>query len=86
MKEEDNHDSFREDSALARLLGITTYSGRDKFREDRRNEIFEYSKTLPGPMNAGGKSRQAEALLWAQEDQAAWDAAAAVDEDVDWVE
>ncbi|KAJ7479805.1 hypothetical protein FB451DRAFT_1534874 [Mycena latifolia] len=86
VKEEDNPDSFREDPALARLLGITTYSGRDKFRNDRQNEIFEYSKTLPGPTNAGGKSRKAEALLWAQEDKAAWDAAAAVEEDVDWIE
>ncbi|KAJ7746142.1 hypothetical protein DFH07DRAFT_963020 [Mycena maculata] len=74
----------KEAPALAKLVGITTYSGRDN--DDRHDEIHEYSKTLPGTTNAGGKFRKAEALLWAKEDQALWDAAAAVQEDVDWVE
>ncbi|KAJ7473221.1 hypothetical protein FB451DRAFT_1398357 [Mycena latifolia] len=34
-------------------------------------------------MNASGKFRKAEALLWAMEDQAAWDAATTADDDVD---
>ncbi|KAJ7758976.1 hypothetical protein DFH07DRAFT_772312 [Mycena maculata] len=34
----------------------------------------------------GGKFRKAEALLWAKEDQASWEATAVVDEDVDWVQ
>ncbi|KAJ7202012.1 hypothetical protein GGX14DRAFT_399589, partial [Mycena pura] len=85
-EEEDNNNAFREAPALSRLLGITAYSGRDKFRDDRHNEIYEYAKTLPGTTNAGGKFRKAEALMWAQEDRAVWDAAAAVQEDVDWNE
>jgi hypothetical protein len=42
----------------------------------------EFSKTLPRPTNAGGKFQKAEAPLWVTEDQAFWDAAAAVEEDV----
>jgi hypothetical protein len=72
--------------ALAKLFGLGAYTGRDKFREDRHEEIDEYSKSLPGAINAGGKFRKAEALLWAKEDQASWNAAAATDEDVDWKE
>ncbi|KAJ7328262.1 hypothetical protein DFH08DRAFT_815768 [Mycena albidolilacea] len=60
-------------------------TGRDKFREDRHDEIHEYSKTLPGAINAGGKFRKAESLMWAEEDQASWEAAASSEEDVDWV-
>jgi hypothetical protein len=37
-------------------------------------------------MNAGGKFRKAEALLWAQEDQASWEAAVKAEENVDWAE
>ncbi|KAJ7507412.1 hypothetical protein B0H11DRAFT_2218260 [Mycena galericulata] len=85
-QEQDVKESFREAPALAKLVGITAYSGRDKFRDDRHDQIHEYSKTLPGTVNAGGKFRKAEALLWTKEDQAFWDAAAAVDEDVDWAE
>ncbi|KAJ6552463.1 hypothetical protein DFH09DRAFT_1497302 [Mycena vulgaris] len=70
---------------LAKLLGLGAYTGRDKFREDRHDEIHEYSKTLNGPMNAGGKFRRAEKPLWAKEDQASWEAAVASDENVDWV-
>ncbi|KAJ7430065.1 hypothetical protein B0H11DRAFT_1943751 [Mycena galericulata] len=73
-------------AALAKVIGLNVYTGRDKFRDDRHDDIHEYSKTLPGAMNAGGKFRKAEALLWAKEDQASWEAAAAADEDVDWVE
>ncbi|KAJ7725413.1 hypothetical protein DFH07DRAFT_970850, partial [Mycena maculata] len=68
------------------LLGLIVDTGRDKFREDRHDEIHEYSKTLPATINAGGRFRKAEAELWAKEDQAAWDAAAASNEDVDWAE
>ncbi|KAJ7449767.1 hypothetical protein B0H11DRAFT_1928545 [Mycena galericulata] len=73
-------------AALAKVIGLNVYTSRDKFRDDRHDNIHEYSKTLPGAMNAGGKFRKAEALLWAKEDQASWAAAAAADQDVDWVE
>ncbi|KAJ7614290.1 hypothetical protein DFH06DRAFT_1146436 [Mycena polygramma] len=68
-------------SAVAKLMGMMQYGGRDKFRDDRHDEIHEYSKTLPGDGNPGGKFRKAEALLWEKEDQASW---AMVEEDVDW--
>ncbi|KAJ6582151.1 hypothetical protein B0H19DRAFT_1370271 [Mycena capillaripes] len=71
-------------SAMVKLLNLATYTGRDKFREDRHDEIHEYSKTLPGAINAGGKFRKAESLLWAKEDQASWEAAASSEEGVDW--
>lgn len=71
---------------MSKLLSLATYTGRDKFREDRHDEIQELAKTLPGTMNAGGKFRKAESRLWALEDQASWQAAAGADEDVDWVE
>ncbi|KAJ6468154.1 hypothetical protein C8R47DRAFT_1078440 [Mycena vitilis] len=71
-------------SAVAKLMGMMQYGGRDKFRDDRHDEIHKYSKTLPGEGNPGGKFRKAEALLWEKEDQAAWAAAAMVEEDVDW--
>ncbi|KAJ7116256.1 hypothetical protein C8R43DRAFT_960926 [Mycena crocata] len=73
-------------ASLSKLVGLAAYSGRDKFREDRHDEIQALSKTLPGASNPGGKFRQAEAQLWAKEDQAFWEAAAAIDEDVDWAE
>ncbi|KAJ6470690.1 hypothetical protein DFH09DRAFT_1110790 [Mycena vulgaris] len=73
-------------SELAKLLGLAAYTGRDKFRDDRHDEIHEYSKTLKGTSNAGGKFRKAEAEMWAKENQASWEDAAAADEDVDWVE
>ncbi|KAJ7698299.1 hypothetical protein B0H17DRAFT_1196883 [Mycena rosella] len=75
-----------ESRGWSKLLGLAAYSGRDKFSDDRHDTIHEYSKTLPGPVNAGGKFRMAERLLWEKEDQAAWEAAAAADENVDWVE
>ncbi|KAF8144579.1 hypothetical protein K438DRAFT_1782707 [Mycena galopus ATCC 62051] len=79
-------DSPADGTVLTKLLGITSYTGRDKFRDDRHDAIVDYSNTLTGDVNAGGKFRQAEALLWAQEDQASWEAAAAADEGVDWHE
>ncbi|KAJ7872094.1 hypothetical protein B0H13DRAFT_2349601 [Mycena leptocephala] len=82
----DDRDSIQEAPALAKLAGIAAYSGRDEFRAHRHDEIHAYSKTLPGNINAGGKFRQAEALLWAKEDQASWEAAATADDDIDWVQ
>ncbi|KAJ7191707.1 hypothetical protein GGX14DRAFT_406948 [Mycena pura] len=73
-------------AALAKLFGLVTFTGRDKFRNDRHDAIHEYSKTLLGHGNAGGKFKRAETLLWAEEDQALWETAAAADEDVDWEE
>ncbi|KAJ7224196.1 hypothetical protein GGX14DRAFT_386972 [Mycena pura] len=72
---------------LQKLLGLTEYTGRDKFRADRHDAIREYSQTLTAK-NPGGQFHRAEALLWEQEDHAAWNTAAAaegVDENVDWV-
>ncbi|KAJ7432231.1 hypothetical protein B0H11DRAFT_2260965 [Mycena galericulata] len=55
---------------LSKLFGLAAYSGRDKFRDDRHDEIGA-----------------AEGILWEKEDHASWAAAAAAnDEDVDWVE
>ncbi|KAJ7710818.1 hypothetical protein B0H17DRAFT_1190500 [Mycena rosella] len=85
-QDDDDQESCHEAPALAKLVGITAYSGRDKFRDDRHDDIHEYSKTLPGPTNAGGKFRKAEALLWAKKDTAFWDAAAAVEDSVNWVQ
>ncbi|KAJ7623076.1 hypothetical protein DFH06DRAFT_1481835 [Mycena polygramma] len=79
-------DSISASSAFAKIFNITSLTGRDKFGLDRHDYIHEYSKTLPGSANAGGKFRKAEAMLWAQEDQASWDAAAADEKDVDWAE
>ncbi|KAJ7252864.1 hypothetical protein C8J57DRAFT_1519652 [Mycena rebaudengoi] len=78
-----NEDSSAAPAALAKLARIASYTGRDKFREEHHDEIFEYSKTLPSEMNAGGRFRKAEFLLYAQEDQALWEDAAA-NEEVDW--
>lgn len=72
--------------ALAKLLGLAAYTGHNKFRDDRHEDIHEYSKTLPGNMNSGGKFRKAEAMLWAKEDQPSWGAAAMAEENVEWVE
>jgi hypothetical protein len=69
-----------------KLLALTTYTGRDKFAANRHDKIQEYSKTLTGAVNAGGKHRHAEALLWAKEDKASWEAAAIDEEGIDWVE
>ncbi|KAJ7659372.1 hypothetical protein B0H17DRAFT_1212974 [Mycena rosella] len=77
--------STPEAPALSKLLGLAAYTGRDKFRDDRHNVIYELSTTLPGA-NAGGKFRKAEGLLWAKEDQVSWEAAAAVVEDIDWAD
>lgn len=87
-KQDDPTDTgdYTEARALAKLLGLVAYTGRDKFRDDRHNEIHEYSQGLPGNMNAGGRFRKAEAILWAEEDQVEWNAAAASNEDVDWQE
>ncbi|KAJ7033220.1 hypothetical protein C8F04DRAFT_1261026 [Mycena alexandri] len=87
-KQDDPTDTgdYTEARALAKLLGLVAYTGRDKFRDDCHNEIHEYSQGLPGNMNAGGRFRKAEAILWAEEDQVEWNAAAASNEDVDWQE
>lgn len=71
---------------MAKVFGIVATTGRDAFREDRRDDINECAKTLPGDINAGGKSRQAEALLWKNEDPELWAAAAsaASNEGVNW--
>ncbi|KAF8185767.1 hypothetical protein K438DRAFT_1765558 [Mycena galopus ATCC 62051] len=50
-------------AGLATLMGITSYTGRDKFHEDRHHAIKEYLLSLTGDVNAGAKFRQAEALL-----------------------
>ncbi|KAJ6523166.1 hypothetical protein B0H19DRAFT_1085790 [Mycena capillaripes] len=83
-KNDDNREA--EVPAMAKLLGLATYTGRDKFRDDHRDLILEHAKTLPGTINTGSKFRKAEGMLWAQEDQAAWDIAAATEEGVDWKE
>jgi hypothetical protein len=70
---------------MAKLLGLATYTGRDKFRDEHHDLILEHAKTLPGAINTGSKFRKAEGMLWAQEDQAAWDIAAATEEGVDWL-
>ncbi|KAJ7700308.1 hypothetical protein B0H14DRAFT_2648794 [Mycena olivaceomarginata] len=77
--------SAGEASALSKLLGLAAYTGRDKFRDDCHDVIYELSTTLPGE-NAGGKFRKAEGILWAKEDQASWEEAAAVEENIDWAE
>lgn len=66
-------------------MGLVAYTGRDKFRDECHDAIHDHSKTLKGS-NAGGNFRKAEAELWEKEDQASWEAAAAVDEDMEWVE
>ncbi|KAJ7258345.1 hypothetical protein C8J57DRAFT_1234523 [Mycena rebaudengoi] len=71
---------------LSKLLGLATYTGRDKFRGDRHDEILAHSKTLPGTSNAGSMFRKAEGVLWAAEPQDTWEAAANSNEGVDWVE
>ncbi|KAJ7342928.1 hypothetical protein DFH08DRAFT_811261 [Mycena albidolilacea] len=72
--------------AMAKVFGLASYTGRDKFRGERHDEINAHSRTLLGPGNAGGKFRKAEAELWANEDQAKWESVAEADEDVDWEE
>ena len=71
---------------MSKLLGLVASSSRDQFRQDRYDDILEYSKTLTDAINAGSKFRKAEGLMWAEEDQASWEAAAASEEDVDWEE
>ncbi|KAJ7884562.1 hypothetical protein B0H14DRAFT_2564277 [Mycena olivaceomarginata] len=72
-------------SALSNLLGLAAYTGHDKFRDNHHDVIYELSTTLLGE-NAGGKFRKAEGILWAEEDQASWEEAAAVEENIDWAE
>ncbi|KAJ7908207.1 hypothetical protein B0H13DRAFT_2331610 [Mycena leptocephala] len=79
-------ETIAETAALSKLLGLVASSGRDQFRQDRYDDILEYSKTLTDAINAGSKFRKAEGLMWAEEDQASWEAAAASEEDVDWEE
>ncbi|KAJ7924685.1 hypothetical protein B0H13DRAFT_2577491 [Mycena leptocephala] len=82
----DDTSPIAETPALSKLLGLVASSSRDKFRQDRYDNILEYSKTLTDAINAGSKFRKAEGLMWAEEDQASWEAAAASEEDVDWEE
>ncbi|KAJ7812258.1 hypothetical protein B0H14DRAFT_2605892 [Mycena olivaceomarginata] len=49
--------------AMAKVFGLASYTGRDKFRGERHDEINAHSRTLLGPGNAGGKFRKAEAEL-----------------------
>jgi hypothetical protein len=71
---------------MTKLIGIACTTGRDKFRDDRGDEINDLAKTLTGG-NAGGKFRKAEAVLWQrEEDRAKWDAMASSTENVDWEE
>ncbi|KAJ7831038.1 hypothetical protein B0H13DRAFT_1915657 [Mycena leptocephala] len=70
-------ETIAETAALSKLLGLVASSGRDQFRQDRYDDILEYSKTLTDAINAGSKFRKAEGLMWAEEDQASWEAAAA---------
>ncbi|KAJ7027125.1 hypothetical protein C8F04DRAFT_1189936 [Mycena alexandri] len=67
-------------TALAKLMGLVAYTGRDKFRNKRHDKINEYSATLSG-------TNAAEAILWAKEDQALWESSAeASEENIDWEE
>ncbi|KAJ7024999.1 hypothetical protein C8F04DRAFT_1191913 [Mycena alexandri] len=72
-------------AAVTKLLGIVSRTGRDRFREDRHDEIEEFSRTLPDDINNGGKFVKAEAQLWAKEDPATWEALVAAEEVV-WEE
>ncbi|KAJ7722579.1 hypothetical protein B0H14DRAFT_3623719 [Mycena olivaceomarginata] len=73
--------------AIAKLLDLTKYSRRDKFKEERRDDIAALAESLPDAINQGAKFRKAEALLWKEENAEEWETAAArIDEDVDWAE
>ncbi|KAJ7926090.1 hypothetical protein B0H13DRAFT_1862601 [Mycena leptocephala] len=85
-KKTEGGEAISEATALAKLVSLTAYTGRDKFCEDCREDIEEYSKTLSGDANAGGKVRKAQAMLWAKEDQASWEAVAADEKNVNWEE
>ncbi|KAJ7704463.1 hypothetical protein B0H17DRAFT_1126792 [Mycena rosella] len=71
--------------ALLKLLGLAAYTGCNRFRDDRHNVIYKLSMTLPCK-NAGGKFCKAEGILWVKEDQASWEEAAVVKENIDWVQ
>ncbi|KAF8147035.1 hypothetical protein K438DRAFT_1780354 [Mycena galopus ATCC 62051] len=86
LKHKNDDNRKAEAPAMAKLLGLATYTGRDKFRDDHRDLILEHAKALPSTINTGSKFRKAGGMLWAQEDQAAWDIAAATEEGVDWKE
>ncbi|KAJ7848894.1 hypothetical protein B0H13DRAFT_1906537 [Mycena leptocephala] len=66
-------ETIAETAALSKLLGLVASSGRDQFRQDHYDDILD-------------KFRKAEGLMWAEEDQASWEAAAASEEDVNWEE
>ncbi|KAJ7018302.1 hypothetical protein C8F04DRAFT_1199086 [Mycena alexandri] len=72
-------------AAVTKLLGIVSRTGRDRFREDRHDEIEEFSRTLPDDINNGGKFVKVEAQLWAKEDPVTWEALVAAEEVV-WEE
>ncbi|KAJ7036996.1 hypothetical protein C8F04DRAFT_1181012 [Mycena alexandri] len=71
--------------ALQKLLGLAKFTGRDKFRGDRHEEILDLAHSLPG-VNIGGNFRRAEGILFAKEDKAVWDTTAASEEGVNWKE
>ena len=73
---------------MLRLLGFGATTGRQKFVEERHEEIQALAKTLADDINAGGKFRKAGGILWAKEDHSQWDAAVAAElnEDIDWAE
>ncbi|KAJ7895873.1 hypothetical protein B0H14DRAFT_2558346 [Mycena olivaceomarginata] len=48
---------------MAKVFGLASYTGRDKFCGERHDEINTHSRALLGPGNAGGKFRKAEAEL-----------------------
>ncbi|KAJ6460024.1 hypothetical protein DFH09DRAFT_1114969 [Mycena vulgaris] len=54
-------------AAMMKLIGIACATGRDKFRDDREDEINDLAKTLTGG-NAGGKFRKAKAVLWQRQE------------------
>ncbi|KAJ7278015.1 hypothetical protein C8J57DRAFT_1222786 [Mycena rebaudengoi] len=68
----DTAGSTAEAPAFAKLVGLTAYTGCDKFSKDRHNKIQQYTASLSGKINAGGKFCKAEALLWSREDKLSW--------------
>ncbi|KAJ6595491.1 hypothetical protein DFH09DRAFT_1072468 [Mycena vulgaris] len=85
LKKDSSEESTADPAAMVKLLGLAKYTGRDKFCDEHREEILEYSKTLSGS-NPGGNFRKAEGLLYAEQDQAEWEAAANSVENVNWKE
>ncbi|KAJ7861143.1 hypothetical protein B0H14DRAFT_3863587 [Mycena olivaceomarginata] len=51
LKHKNDDDRETEAPAMEKLLGLATYTGRDKFRDEHRDLILEHAKTLPGTMS-----------------------------------